>query len=101
MHVRNGTEQAISTSYAIRNALIEEQEFIELKTYENDEMQRKTEIGREFQNYRTACRNITPAMYVTMLRRIIYSGHLDRNKYILSLFPDNNEKAIEFENTCA
>lgn len=103
IHLRTGSEHAVSTSYTIRNALIEEQDFIELKTFDfvRDESERKTELGQEFLLYNSACKNITPDMYVKMLRRIIYSGHLNRNKFLLSQFPDNNERAIEFDNNCA
>jgi adenylate kinase family enzyme len=66
-----------------------------------DENERKTEIGREI-NKMVAGNKIIPAeMIVRILRKIIYSGDMDKSKFILSSFPDIIEQAKEFEANCS
>jgi len=40
-------------------------------------------------------------MIVRMLKKIIYSGNPQLNKFILTSFPDIIEQAKEFETNCA
>jgi hypothetical protein len=44
---------------------------------------------------------ITSLQTVRMLRKIIYSGNKKETKFILSLFPEIIEEALEFERSCA
>jgi hypothetical protein len=40
-------------------------------------------------------------MYVSLLRPIIFSGHDDRNKFLLIGFPETTEQVTEFEKACS
>jgi adenylate kinase family enzyme len=66
-----------------------------------DENERKTEIGKEMNNMVQSNKIIPAEMIVRMLRKIIYSGIPQRNKFILTSFPDIIEHAKEFETNCA
>lgn len=44
---------------------------------------------------------IPPSMIVRMLKKIVYSGQPECNKFILSSFPDMIEQAKEFETNCS
>jgi len=40
-------------------------------------------------------------MYVQLLQPIIYSGHEDRNKFLIVNFPETTEQVTAFEEHCA
>lgn len=51
-------------------------------------MERKTPIGCEFIKILKADKNIPANMKVKMLNKIIYSGQVSVNKFILTNFPE-------------
>ena len=80
------------------NALIADHGFFELDTNAliRDENERKTEIGIEVLSRVSAGKVISADLIVKMLKKIIYSG-VEKDKFILTGFPDTNEQALEFE----
>jgi adenylate kinase family enzyme len=66
-----------------------------------DENERKTAIGIEMHQMVQSNRIIPAEMIVRMLKKIIYSGQADLNKFILTSFPDIIEQAKEFEQNCS
>ena len=74
------------------NSLIDTQGYFELDVNAliRDENERKTEIGVEVLSRVSAGKVISPDLIVKMLKKIIYSG-IDRDKFILTGFPDTNE----------
>ena len=66
-----------------------------------DENERKTAIGLEMNAMVQANKIIPAEMIVRMLKKVIYSGNPELNKFILTSFPDIIEQAKEFEINCA
>lgn len=66
-----------------------------------DENERKTSIGIEMHQMVQSNRIIPAEMIVRMLKKIIYSGQPQMNKFILTSFPDIIEQAKEFEQNCS
>jgi len=66
-----------------------------------DENERKTSIGIEMHQMVQSNRIIPAEMIVRMLKKIIYSGQPQINKFILTSFPDIIEQAKEFELNCS
>jgi len=66
-----------------------------------DENERKTSIGLEMNSMVQANKIIPAEMIVRMLKKIIYSGNPELNKFILTSFPDIIEQAKEFETNCS
>jgi len=64
-------------------------------------MERKTAIGQEFIKILKADKNIPANMKVKMLNKIIYSGQVALNKFILTNFPEQIDQAKEFELNCS
>ena len=83
-------------------ALVNEHGFFELDVNAliRDENERKTEIGVEVLSRVSAGKVISAELIVKMLKKIIYSG-VEKDKFILTGFPDTNEQALEFENSCS
>lgn len=65
------------------------------------ELERKTMIGQEFSKILKADKNIPANMKVMMLNKIIYSGQVSLNKFILTNFPEQIDQAKEFELNCS
>ena len=66
-----------------------------------DETERKTSIGHEMLSMVQGNRIIPAEMMVRMLKKIIYCGQEEFNKFILQSFPDIVEQSVEFETNCA
>lgn len=66
-----------------------------------DENERKTAIGTEIHQMVSGNRIIPAEMIVRMIKRVIYSGDPNLNKFILTSFPDIIEQAREFETNCS
>jgi len=66
-----------------------------------DENERHTEIGTEILSLVSAGKQISNDLIVKMLRKIIYSGIEERNKFILTDFPDSRDQAQDFEANCS
>jgi|TARA_B110001450_G_scaffold49935_1_gene46557 hypothetical protein len=66
-----------------------------------DENERKTAIGTEIHQMVSSNRIIPAEMIVRMIKRVIYSGDPNLNKFILTSFPDIIEQAREFETNCS
>lgn len=83
-------------------ALIENHGFFELDVNAliRDENERKTEIGLEVLARVSAGKVISAELIVKMLKKIIYSG-VEKDKFILTGFPETHEQALEFEQSCA
>jgi len=101
LHVRSG-----GSSNELRKEIVDKLQSelnffnLDVNSLIRDENERKTAIGLEFLNMVAAGKIIPAEMIVRMLRKIIYSGD-NRNKFILSSFPDIIEQAKEFEKSCA
>jgi adenylate kinase family enzyme len=65
------------------------------------EMERKTAIGQEFIKIVKSDKNIPANLKVKMLNKIIYSGQVSLNKFILTNFPEQIDQAKEFELNCS
>lgn len=66
-----------------------------------DENERKTAIGTEIHQMVSGNKIIPAEMIVRMIKRVIYSGDPNLNKFILTSFPDIIEQAREFETNCS
>jgi RNA processing factor Prp31 len=66
-----------------------------------DETERKTSIGNEMLSMVQSNRIIPAEMMVRMLKKIIYCGQEQLNKFILQSFPDIVEQSVEFETNCS
>ena len=99
----SGVENAHDIRKDIIVKLVETQGFVELNVHNliREENERHTEIGREITSLVSAGKTIPNDLIVKMLRKIIYSGIEDRNKFILTDFPDNRESAEDFEAQCS
>jgi adenylate kinase family enzyme len=64
-------------------------------------MERKTAIGQEFIKIVKSDKNIPANLKVKMLNKIIYSGQVSLNKFILTNFPEQIDQAKEFELNCS
>jgi hypothetical protein len=40
-------------------------------------------------------------MYTSLLKPIIFSGHEDRNKFVINGFPESTEQVNAFEDSCS
>lgn len=87
----------------ITQQLSVEHGFVDLDVTEltSAEMERNTLIGQEFIKIVKADKNIPAQMIVRMLNRIIYSGQVSLNKFILSNFPEQIDQVKEFEASCS
>lgn len=101
IHIRVDSVSTDLRQEMIQN-LVENHGFVNLDVniLIKDENERKTEIGLEFLSMTSLGKNITGEMIVRMLKKIIYSGQDDRNKFILTSFPDIIDHAREFEKSC-
>jgi hypothetical protein len=101
INVRPGKNTAIQTE--IIEKLSGEHGFVNLdvKDLTNCEMERNTIIGQEFIKIVKADKNIPANLIVRMLNRIIYSGQVSINKFILSNFPEQIDQVTEFERNCS
>lgn len=66
-----------------------------------DENERKTSIGVEMHSMVQSNQIIPAEMIVRMLKKIIYCGLPQNNKFILTSFPDIIDQAKEFEANCS
>lgn len=102
IHIRPGASSN-DLRKEITEKLSEEHGFINLDVNAliRDENERKTEIGQEMHSMVQSNRIIPAEMMVRMLKKIIYSGSTEQNKFILTSFPDIIEQAKEFETNCS
>jgi adenylate kinase family enzyme len=88
INVRSGKNEALqeeiiknlSTNHGYVNL-----DVTQLTSYE---MERKTAIGQEFIKIVKSDKNIPANLKVKMLNKIIYSGQVSLNKFILTNFPE-------------
>jgi adenylate kinase family enzyme len=102
IHIRPGANSNILRK-EITEKLSTQHGFIDLDINGliRDENERKTAIGIEMHQMVQSNRIIPAEMIVRMLKKIIYSGQVDVNKFILTSFPDIIEQAREFELNCS
>jgi adenylate kinase len=102
IHIRPGANSNILRK-EITERLSTQHGFIDLDINGliRDENERKTAIGIEMHQMVQSNRIIPAEMIVRMLKKIIYSGQVDVNKFILTSFPDIIEQAKEFELNCS
>ena len=103
IHVRpGGAQNAQINAKNIKNALITELGYFELnlQVLLRDEMERKTEIGKELSSITAAGKMITEDLKTRLLKKVIYSGN-DKTKFILNQFPETQKDAQVFEEQCA
>lgn len=95
IHVRpGGAQNAQINAKNIKNALITELGYFELnlQVLLRDEMERKTEIGKELSSITAAGKMITEDLKTRLLKKVIYSGN-DKTKFILNQFPETQKDA--------
>ena len=103
IHVRpGGANNAQINAKNIKNALITDLGYFELnlQVLLRDEMERKTEIGKELSSITAAGKMITEDLKTRLLKKVIYSGN-DKTKFILNQFPETQKDAQVFEEQCA
>ena len=88
INVRSGKNETLQEEI-IKN-LSENHGYVNLDVTEltSCEMERKTAIGQEFIKILKADKNIPANMKVKMLNKIIYSGQVALNKFILTNCPE-------------
>lgn len=86
----------------IKSALTNEQGYFELnlQILLRDEMERKTEIGKELSAINAGGKYITEDLKTRLLKKVIYSGN-DKTKFMLVNFPETNTESSNFEAHCA
>ena len=89
-----GAQNAQINAKNIKNALITELGYFELnlQVLLRDEMERKTEIGKELSSITAAGKMITEDLKTRLLKKVIYSGN-DKTKFILNQFPETQKDA--------
>ena len=103
VHVRpGGAANAQMNAKDIRNALINELGYFELnlQILLRDEMERKTELGKELVSLNSAGKMITEDLKTRLLKKVIYSGN-DKTKFIMNSWPETKDDAHCFESQCA
>lgn len=101
-----GGSNAYDSRSDIIRTLKESKGFIELNVFAliKEETERHTAIGREINEQISAGKDYQrdlDNLIVKMLKKIIYSGIDNRDKFILTDFPDTIKQAQEFENQCS
>jgi adenylate kinase family enzyme len=93
-----GAANAQMNAKDIRNALINELGYFELnlQILLRDEMERKTELGKELVSLNSAGKMITEDLKTRLLKKVIYSGN-DKNKFIMNSWPETKDDAYCFE----
>ena len=103
IHVRaGGGGNSQMNAKNIKSALISEQGYFELnlQILLRDEMERKTEIGKELSAINAGGKYITEDLKTRLLKKVIYSGN-DKTKFMLVNFPETNTESSNFEAQCA
>jgi adenylate kinase family enzyme len=102
IHIRPGANSN-DLRKEITDKLATEHGFINLdiNALIRDENERKTAIGVEMHSMVQSNQIIPAEMIVRMLKKIIYCGLPDNNKFILTSFPDIIDQAKEFEANCS
>lgn len=100
VHVRVGGSSNELRSEIVTK-LVQEEGYIELdkEKLQAVEIQRQTELGKEIS--RSAKHKITAEQNIRMLRKFIYPGNKRAQKYVLTMFPETTDEALEFEKGCA
>jgi hypothetical protein len=74
---------------------------VDVKKLENDEMERKTNIGLEMTETIQNGKKIAPELTVKMLKKVVYNGNPACSNFVLTGFPEVTEEARAFEGECA
>lgn len=102
IHIRPGANSA-DLRTEITNQLVKDHGFMNLNIQPlcEEERVRKTHIGIELDKLALQGTQPTPDVLVRLLRKIIYCGLPEKDKFILTNFPELTEQAQEFEASCA
>ena len=75
---------------------------LQMQTLMFEENNRQTEIGKEYHETVTSTKGgLTMSISIKIIKKIIYNGVDEGEKYLLIAWPDQPEQAKEFEKQCA
>ena len=102
IHIRPGAN-SMDLRAEISSKLVKEHGFknLNITPLVEEERVRKTHIGVELDKCALQGQQPPAELLVRLLRKIIYSGMPEEDKFILSNFPEITEQAQEFEASCA